>query len=326
MPVRCHVKDEILNQLYEEKFSKEEIKKINSLSKLENGKHLGLTSKLNGDTSSSAQKQLGKVRDRVKEIKINMMKEMPQKYCVNSLVVPMISFAPLQFNYDHTDLAKCDNFILDHIGKKKGFSRNDARYSLYLSRKNLGHEIKSLVDADIEANIRELEVILNGRLMDAMVARGRVDAMRNKDIPKISVNFIRKAIYKLARLGIHVRDTDDGITNYLVRKLEIHKGGSSIGCDDFHAGSNHSMKDGMDELISLCLDGDLFEKANRIVKLFRSCPDAKTQDKKSNRGKICLWWNECIQERKMDMIGSYWYLEWIFNPYHTNFFLDKKAV
>jgi len=93
------------------------------------------------------------------------------------LIVPMISFAPLQFNYDLNDLTKCDNFILDHIGKNKGFAKNDARHSLYLSNKKLGHEIKSLVDADIEANVRELEVILNGSMLDAFVARGRVDAI-----------------------------------------------------------------------------------------------------------------------------------------------------
>jgi len=325
MPVRCHANENTLANLDKAGLSKEEIKKVESLTKLKNGKHLGLTSKLDGDTSTSYLKQLSKVRDRVKEIKISMMKEAPQKYSVNSLIVPMISFAPLQFNYDLNDLTKCDNFILDHIGKNKGFAKNDARHSLYLSNKKLGHEIKSLVDADIEANVRELEVILNGSMLDAFVARGRVDAMRNNEISNISSNFVREAIHKLAKLGIHVRDTDDGLTNYMVRKLEIHGRGFSVGCEEFDAGNHHSMKDGMEILTELSFDGSCFKKAERIVRQFRCNEKAREQDERLNERKIAKWWEDCILERKMDMVGSFWFFEWTYNPYLVSF-MDSKAT
>ena len=145
IPVKCHVKEEILSNIFDNNFSKEEISKIKNLSKSNPTRHLGLTSDLYGNTEKSCSKQLIKLKDRVREIKLEKIKERPQKYCVNSLVIPMISFAPLQFGYNIDDLVKCDNFILDRIGKNKGFSKNDARHSLFLSCNNLGLEIRSLI-------------------------------------------------------------------------------------------------------------------------------------------------------------------------------------
>jgi len=43
----------------------------------------------------------------------------------------------------------------------------------------------------------------------------------------------------------------------MVRKLEIHGRGFSVGCEEFDAGNHHSMKDGMEILTELSFDGSL---------------------------------------------------------------------
>jgi len=134
-------------------------------------KHLGLTTSLQGDTSLGCKKISENDIKRVKEIKLAEMEAEPQKYSVNSLIVTMISFAPLQFNDCPSQHAACDKFIADQIGTSRGMSATDTNHCLYLPEHLLGHGIKSMLDVDVLATARELKMVLNGRRIDSYVGR-----------------------------------------------------------------------------------------------------------------------------------------------------------
>jgi len=207
-------------------------------------RHLGLKSNLYGNSSFASAEVLNKIKKRMASLKIQNMEMLPQKVSTNMLCNTVHSYAPLQMGHKTEDLQECDEILVKLVMKRHGLSQTDAKHILFISENKGGFGFKSYVDVDVVANARELEIGLNGEMMDAEVMRARTAAFvirHNNPSTKVSINYMGNAISKLAKYGLHVRDKRDGIINYVLANLNKQKRFCTIGDERYSAMKNFSI-------------------------------------------------------------------------------------
>ena len=320
IPTKCTLRPEDEDILLSEELNPDDLKKVKDLTKPSHFRHLGLTSDLAADTSKSQLEVIKKLKARVNEIAIQNMHVVPQKYCINTFLVSVPSFAPLQFNYNLSKLKECDTLISRKISKSRGLSLSDSKHRLYLKRHQLGGGIKSIVDSNIIAVARELEVELNGSQLSSGAIRGRLYAVKDSPINKdISCNHIYDGIMKLASFGIFLRDSVDGLSNYIFQKICTHYKISSIGDNEFKSKDDQAIiSKGRKDFTNFCIYGKYHTSACLLTKAMQSNASNILQIEKNEGGsKLHNWWRDAIAQRKMDYVGEFWFWEWCVNPYCT---------
>jgi len=221
-------------------------------------KHLGMKSTLNGDSSSGSIEVLNKIKNRIRTLRISNMEKEAQNLCSNMLCSTVHSYAPLQMGHTIKDLQDCDEILVQNIMKRHGLSHSDAKHILFIGEKHGGYGFKSFVDTDVVANARELEIGLNGSMLDAEVMRARTSAFlirHNNPSDKISLNYMGKAISKLAAYGFHIRDRKDGIINYVMSILNGQKRFCTIGNERYNGMKNYSIGEGSSRNLDLAFGG-----------------------------------------------------------------------
>ena len=242
VPFKIQLQDSELKKAYKlsdfHNLDEEAQLKFLSIFKPQAHKHLGLKSNLAGNTDIASAEVLNKIKARLKSLNLANMNHNSQQLCANMLCSTVHSYAPLQMSHNTKDLLDCDKLLIEYVKKRKGLSSTDAKHSIFLDSSNGGYGFNSFLEVDLVANARELEIILNGHLIDSEVIRARASAfLIRHDRPDTTVfaNFTGKAIHKLADYGFHIRDSRDGIINQILGHFNRMKSFTSIGAD--HAGS-----------------------------------------------------------------------------------------
>jgi len=80
------------------------------------------------------------------------------------------SCAPMQMGHSIKNLEDCDTtFLVNCITRKHGITKTDAKHSLFIDPDKGGFGFKSFLDVDIISNVREIEISLNGQMLDSEV-------------------------------------------------------------------------------------------------------------------------------------------------------------
>jgi len=321
IPVKCTIRPEDELKLKVKELSNDDLGKIKKLTKLNNCRHLGLTSDLKANTSASQIEVIKNIKQKINELAIHNMHAEPQKYCINAFLVSVPSFAPLQFNYNLCKLKECDSLISRKIGKSRGLSISDSKHRLYLKNHRLGGGIKSIVDSSILAIARELEVELNGTQISSGATRGRLyaakDASFNRDI---TCNHIYDGIIKLSRFGIFLRDSTDGIANYLFKMICDFYKVCPVGDSRFKVKENPAiLSKGLVHYDRFAIYNRAHNEACQLAKVMKHNPSKILQLEQDDGGcRLKKWWRDAVAQRKMDYVGDFWYWEWSRNPYCNN--------
>jgi len=196
-------------------------------------KHLGLSSTLSGNSESASKAVLNKIKGRLASLKLYTMDHEAQRVCSNMLCTTVHSYATLQMSHPTKALLECDKTLISHVMKRKGLSTTDAKHCIFLDESSGGYGFKSFLEVDLISNARELEIVLNGAFMDSEVIRARAAAFLLRhdrpDEDTVSNNFTGYAINKLADYGIHLRDSQDGLVNFILSHYNNFKTLRSVG-------------------------------------------------------------------------------------------------
>jgi len=243
----CLQKKELLKVYNLAKFgdmSDEEKEAFLKIFKAKAHKHLGLCSTLNGDASKASLGVVNKIKARMASINLYKLQREAQVKSANMLCNTVHSYAPLQMGHQLHDLHECDALLVQYVSKRHGLTKTDSMHSLFIDPSKGGMGFRSFVDTDLVANAREIEIGLNGSLLDSETLRGRLQAFKFR-LSQHYLNFYRKflgvAINKLALFGIHVRDINDGVINYILSSINAQKRFKSIGDDDYQGSRNYAI-------------------------------------------------------------------------------------
>jgi len=133
--------------------------------------------------------------------------------------------------------------------KRKGLSQTDAKHGIFLEEHKGGYGFNSFLEIDIVSNARELEIALNGSMIDSEVIRARAAAFlirHNRPEEIMFHNYTGDAILKLAKYGIHLRDTNDGLINFILNFYNSQASLKSIGDPKYNAPKSFSIGLGKD--------------------------------------------------------------------------------
>jgi len=211
-------------------------------------KHLGLRSSISGNAREASLEVVKKIKARLGQLRIYSLDKEAQRISCNMLCTTMHSYAPLQMAHDPNHLMECDNLMISQIAKRHGYSVTDSKHALFIQEKNGGHGFKSFLDVDIASNVREIEIILNGWMLDSKATRSRLKSYSKYiNLPCEDIqhsNHIGAAIRKIAKYGLHVRDKSDGIINYILGALSKRKSYASLGSNSYSDSNKYSMGTG----------------------------------------------------------------------------------
>ena len=210
-------------------------------------KHLGLCSTLDGDTSSASLGVINKIKERMATINLFKLQRDAQVKGANMLCSSVHSYAPLQMGHMVEDLHECDALLIRYVSKRHGLTTTDCKHPLFIDAAKGGFGFKSFIDVDIVANAREVEIGLNGILLDSETLRARLHAFKYRHGRAnyiIYRNFIGTAITKLAMYGLHIRDINDGVINYILGILNMQHRFKSIGDTSYNGSTDFSIGKG----------------------------------------------------------------------------------
>jgi len=125
IPVKCLLRRQDRNFSELNNLDDDENLRLKDITNPEQIKHFGLKLDLEGNTDESGRSIVKKGRDKIREIKLISLRGEAQQYCVNSFLVSMYSFAPLQFNYDEKLLEEWDKLLIKNVSKGYGLSMSD---------------------------------------------------------------------------------------------------------------------------------------------------------------------------------------------------------
>jgi len=288
-----------------------------------------MKSTLSGDPCSGSIEVLNKIKHRLRTLRISNMEKEAQNLCSNMLCSTVHSYAPLQMGHSIKDLQDCDEMLVQSIMKSHVLSQSDAKHLLFLDEKHGGYGFESFVDTDVMANARELEIGLNGSMIDAEVMRARTSAFlvrHNNPSDKISFNYMGKAILKLAAYGFHIRDRKDGVINYVLNLLHVQKRFSTIGNERYNGMKNHSIGEGNSRNLDLAFGG----KFHVFLKNATSCEGTLQSNVQVPEGwKLPTTLNvirKTLKEAKVQMFNDitkmYNCWEWRRNPKESSYYED----
>jgi len=199
---------------------------INEIEGFTNIKHLGLTMRTDGDTKVSASKVISNIKSKIALLNINYLQDNPQKHSCNMLLNTPHSYATIENHIDLLDLKDCDNLLIQKLRRRKGPSDSDSLLPFFIREKNYGFGFKSFVDAYLTSIARELNIALNGNALFTKSARSRLRAYTKNKYGvegNICLNHIKDTCTKLSDFGIYIRDSQDGLLNYLIEEARIWK-------------------------------------------------------------------------------------------------------
>ena len=251
---------EVFKRLKFHTLDSEQQQKILDIYKPKAHKHLGLKSELNGNSCLARTEVIKKVKNRMSSLRLYNMDNLAQKTCANMLCNTVHSYAPLQMNHQVEELQECDEDLIRMVKKKHGLAASDAKHILFLAENKGGFGFRSFLDVDVIANAREVEIGLNGAMLDSEIMRARSKAFvlrHNNPSEKISFNYMGSAIDKLAKLGFHVRDRNDGIINFILAFLNKQKRFCTIGDERYTGMSNHSIGQGQERNLEIAFGSKL---------------------------------------------------------------------
>lgn len=247
VPFKVYLQEKELNEFYKlcnyDEITIEEREKWDKIIHPKAHRHLGLTATIGGDTAKSSQATINKMYDRLTKLKIRHMEHATQVKCVNMLVASMHSYVPLQNGHDQEELRRLDASIATAIMPRNGISNSDCKHRIFLPIDSGGIGFLSVLEVDVIAIARELEIISNGQGLDSETFRSRIAAIPSylhKDEEEV-VNHARKAKWKLARYGIFFRDKRDGVINDIMEKIASDNQIFAIGNPLYKDGNNFSI-------------------------------------------------------------------------------------
>ena len=224
-------------------------------------KHLGLKSTLTGITTAASEEVIHKIHDRIKKLNLYALEAEAQQIAANMLCTTVHSYATLQMNHNSQRLEECDNTLVKQISKRHGLSLSDSKHSLFLDKDRGGFGFKSFLDVDIIATLRELEIVLNGFMLDSKVSRSRLRAYKYENEKTknniTSINFIANAVKKIAKYGFHIRDKYDGTINYVFQVLNQQQRYLSLGHAKYRNSDSYSMGEGKSRSLDIAYGGDI---------------------------------------------------------------------
>jgi len=227
IPFKIHMKANELKEFYRisDFFNLTEDEQIawNNIIGAEAHKHLGLSSTLAADTSTSWMKTLEKMKEKLVRLNIYKMHNKAQRKCFNMLVGTMPTFVPVQVNFPSSALLQFDRYAASFCLKSNGLSASDSKIRMFLPESMGGLGLISTMELDIISVAREFEVISNNMSLDSNAFRTRISALDNYPFDEIFLNrnHAREAIEKLARYGIYIRSSDEEHINEIL--VEIGK-------------------------------------------------------------------------------------------------------
>ena len=243
------------------KLSNEEQDRILNIFQSKPHKHLGLKSTLTGETLAASEEVMHKIKNRIKKLNLYLLESEAQQTAANMLCTTIHSYATLQMNHSSKNLEICDNTLIKQVSKRHGLSLTDSKHVLFIDRDRGGFGFKSFLDVDLIATLRELEIVLNGFMIDSRVSRSRLRAYkyRNENIEQniTTLNFIGNAVKKIAKYGFHIRDKFDGVINYVLQDLSQQKRYLSIGHMNYRNSDSYSMGEGKDRSLDIAYGGDI---------------------------------------------------------------------
>jgi len=247
--------DQVLQITNFSELSKDEQDEMLRIFKAKPHKHLGLRSTISGNAEEASLEVIRKIKARLVQLRVYSLEKEAQQLCCNMLCTTMHSYAPLQMAHDPTHLTKCDNLMINQIAKRHGLSGSDAKHALFIHEKDGGYGFKSFLDVDITSTVREVEIILNGWMLDSRATRSRLKSYsKYVNLPNEELqhaNHIGVAIRKIARYGFHIRDVNEGILNYVLCELNKRKSYVSLGSELYNDSSKCSMGIGKTQNLDL---------------------------------------------------------------------------
>jgi len=231
-------------------------------------KHLGLRSTLAGNTESASTEVLNKIKKRLATLKLANMDNMAQRLCANMLCSSVHSYAPLQMLHDVEELLKCDDILVQYLCKRKGLSKSDAKNAIFIDEKNGGHGIRSFLEVDLIANAREMEIVLNGHMIDSRATRARLAAYvirHDNPLEEQTHNFIGASVSKLAKYGVHIRDKNDDVINYVLGEFQRKQKYTTVGNLRYKDKNSYSIGKGFERNLDLAYGGNLHAFLRRAI-------------------------------------------------------------
>jgi len=240
-------------------------------------RHLGLYATLGGDTSMSSTKTLSKMHDRLAQLKIRHMDTPAQRKCTNMLVSSMHSYVPIQSDYNQEELALLDESVASTIMRSNGISSTDCKHRVFLPQNLGGIGFLSVVEIDIIAVAREIEISLNGEGLDSKAMRSRKEAIFSyNSIEENDVNnHVLRAVAKLGRYGILLRDQRDDIINIILHSIAKSNNSFPVGHSQFKGGSGWAVGLGKERFNQL-LFGNKFHRMLRYLHHTNWLPSKKS--------------------------------------------------
>lgn len=130
------------------------------------------------DTSHTAKLQLQAVRYRLYQTRMAKLSGKMIPLVINTLITPVVSFAPLESKHDLEELNKVDKMIVQSTRIGSGLTRNDSPHMTFLTHQWCGVGIRSIVINYLSSLARELEVYLNDNDTPDISLRARFHALK----------------------------------------------------------------------------------------------------------------------------------------------------
>jgi len=223
-------------------------------------RHLGMIGKLSGSTVETSNHFLCKMENRLHQLNIGRMDVEPQRKCINMLVNTIHSYIPLQADHSTIKLAEFDGLIADTIRRSNGITATDCKHRIFLPIEEGGLGISSALETDVTSVCRELEIVSNSTSLDSYAFRTRIASAKSTinsgEDDTLLFNHAQKAITKLGRYGIHLRDRSDGIINDILNHFSTLPKYATIGNLNYKDRCNgHSIGSGKEKNLDLAFGG-----------------------------------------------------------------------
>jgi len=138
VPFKVSLQTSKLSKLYQmtnfSNLGTEEQESILNIFQAKPHKHLGLTSTLQGVTTSATREVMNKIKDRIQKLNLYNLEKEAQQRAANLLCSTVHSYATLQMGHDHADLDECDKLLIKQVSRKHGLSLSDSKHPLFIDK------------------------------------------------------------------------------------------------------------------------------------------------------------------------------------------------
>jgi len=293
---------------------------ISELEDFTNIKHLGLTMRTDGDTSASAYKVVNNIKAKIASLNVKNLQDNPQKHSCNMLLNTLHSYATVENNVNLLDLKDCDKLLVQNLRRRKGLTKSDTLLLFFIREEKFGFGYKSFVDSYLISIARELNIALNGKALHAETTRARLRSHTINEFnmnANSSFNHIRDACKKLADFGFYVRDSQDGLLNYLIEYARIWKNKHPGGLPNHSKSNANFLGEGNPELRAFMIGSscqNLIKKyirhqnSNTVPSFIKSMTCKKSIKLVRYLNTV---WEKALKQREHDAFQLFQFYEWI---------------